>query len=232
MPSLCQSNSAFVRQNCRVAIIRVAMNYLWALLLISLCLASFCADDAVAALFARLHSHPLNRVAAFLNCVGDWPAHTMLGLAAASVAWWARRKDLTRLFLTMVLASSMAGIAVNAVRVTTGRPRPSAHVQDGFYGFKKEGKWIVWENRYKSFPSAHTATAAAFLGVAFFAGIRYGWLIAFSGLLVGCARIYSGAHHFSDVITATLLGLLFSRWAWKYMERRWGRGESAFDAKL
>ena len=195
---------------------------LGALLLIGLCLASFLADDAVAAFFTRLHSHSLNRWAAALNCIGDWPFHTALGLAAAGVAWLLGRKKPARLFLAMVLASSLAGIAVNAVRFTTGRPRPNAHVQDGFYGLKKEGRWIAWENRYKSFPSAHTATAAAFAGVALFAGIRGGWLIALFGPLVGCARIYSQAHHFSDVVTATVLGLLFSQWAWRFVERRWG----------
>jgi len=217
MPSLFQSTGACTRQKCSTV-----TKCLWALLLIGLCLGSFLADDAVAAFFMRLHSHSLNKGAAFMNCVGDWPFHTALGLASAGVAWWARRKDLARLFLAMVLASSMAGVAVNAVRFTTGRPRPNAHVQDGFYGLKKDGRWIGLENRYKSFPSAHTATAAAFAGVALFAGIRGGWLIALFGPLVGCARIYSQAHHFSDVVTATVLGLLFSCWAWRFVERRWG----------
>ena len=202
---------------------------LWALLLVGICLVSFLADHAVAAFFARLHSHSLNRWAAVLNCIGDWPAHTAFGLVAAFISWRLRRKNLMRLFLAMVLASSMAGLAVNAVRFSTGRPRPNAHVQDGFYGLKKDGKWIVWENKYKSFPSAHTATAAAFAGVALFAGIRCGWLIALFGPLIGCARIYSGAHHFSDVVTATILGLLFSCWAWNFVSRRWPIKERMAD---
>ena len=216
MPSLCQSTGACARHP-----FSTAAKCLWALLLVGLCLASFLADDAVAAFFTRLHSHSLNHWAAALNYVGDWPFHTTLGLAVAAAARWAGRKSLMRLFLAMVLASTMAGVAVNAVRFTTGRPRPNAHVRDGFYGMKKDGQWIAWENKYKSFPSAHTATAAAFAGVALFAGIRCGWLIALFGPLVGCARIYSGAHHFSDAVTATVLGLLFSCWAWRFVERRW-----------
>ncbi|MEI6561842.1 MAG: phosphatase PAP2 family protein [Verrucomicrobiota bacterium] len=225
MPSLCQSTGACAHRPCCTA-----AKYLVALLLIGLCLASFLADDAVAAFFARQHSYSLNHWAAFLNCIGDWPFHTTLGLTAAAAAWWAKRKSLMRLFLTMLLASSMAGVAVNAVRFTTGRPRPNVLVHDGFYGFKKDGKQIVWKNQYKSFPSAHTATAAAFAGVALFAGIRYGWLIALFGPLIGCARIYSGAHHFSDVVTATMLGLLFSCWAWRFVERRWGSEVDAADS--
>lgn len=190
------------------------------MLLIALCLVSFFADAAVAAFFERLHSRFLNGWASALNRLGDWPTHTAFGLAGAGAAWRMRRKDLTRLFLTMILASTLAGIAVNALRFVTGRPRPNAQVQDGFYGWQKEGAWIVWKNKYKSFPSAHTATAAAFAGVSLFAGLRYGWLIALFGPLVGCARIYSGAHHFSDVVTGILIGLLFSQWAWHFSERR------------
>ena len=222
MPSLCQRTGACARQPWLTA-----TKCLWALLLIGICLASFLADDAVAAFFVRVHSLSLNRCAATLNYVGDWPFHTAFGLVVAAAAWWRGRKDLTRLLLTMVLASTLAGVTVNAVRLTTGRARPNAHVQEGFYGVKKGGEWIVWENAYKSFPSAHTATAAAFAGVALFAGIRCGWLIALFGPLVGWARIYSHAHHFSDAVTGTLLGLLFAHWAWDFSERRWRRKAEA-----
>jgi len=194
---------------------------LLALGLILLCLASFLADDAVAAVFRAVHCRRLSTVAFLLNQIGDWSFHSVAALIAAAIAWQMRRKELARLLVTMVLASSMAGIAVNTVRLSSGRPRPSTKVQDGFYGLQKDGQWIVGKHSYQSFPSAHTATATAFAGVALFAGIRYGWLIALFGPLVGCARIYSSAHHFSDVITATVIGLLFSQWAWNFAQERW-----------
>ena len=212
---------------------KTAVKCLLALLLVLLCLASFLADNAIAADFKLLHSWFLDDLAAVLNRIGDWPIHTMLGLSVAGVAWCVHRKKLTRLLLTMVLASTLAGITVNVVRFSAGRPRPSTQVQDGFYGWQKDGKWIIGKQKYQSFPSAHTATAVAFGGVALFAGLRYGWLIALFGPLVGCARIYSGAHHFSDVVVATLIGLLFSRWAWKFAERRWRlKGDAGFQPGL
>jgi undecaprenyl-diphosphatase len=200
---------------------KIVSKCMLALLLILLCLASFLADNVVASAFESLHSRFFNNIAFVLNRVGDWPFHTVLGLLAAGVAWSLRRKALTRLLLAMVLASTMAGITINVVRVAAGRPRPSTQAQDGFYGLQKDGKWIFGSSRYQSFPSAHTATSVAFAGVALFAGLRCGWLIALFGPLVGCARIYSGAHHFSDVVTATVIGLLIARWAWKLTERRW-----------
>jgi len=222
MNSACQ-DAADSKGQCPCKIPRLLL----AFSLMALCLASFLADDAVAAFFAGLRSPSLNTLAGTLNCIGDWPAHTLFGLLAAGVAWRLRRKDVTRLFLAMILASSLAGVTVNVVRCTTGRPRPLTKAQDGFYGMRKDGKWIGFENRYQSFPSAHTATAVAFSGVVLFAGIRGGWLIALFGPLVGCARIYSRAHHFSDVVTATCIGLLFSWWAWRFVQRRWRKDQAA-----
>ena len=118
-----------------------------------------------------------------------------------------------KIVTAMLIASSMAGMVVNVVRVATGRPRPYAHVEDRFYGLKKDGRWIVRSARYKSFPSAHTATATAFVGVLLFAGIRGGWLLVLLSPAVGFARIYSDAHHFSDVMVSIILGLLLARWA-------------------
>ena len=158
----------------------------------------------------------------FLNHHGDWSTLAPLGLVLAWIARVAQRKEVARLLLVMIFASTVAGIAVNTFRWTTGRPRPHEEVQDGFYGFKKDGKWIIAKSQFQSFPSAHTATATAFVGVLLFSGIRYGWVFVLFGPLVGCARIYSRAHHFSDVVTATLLGLLVAHWACRYAERKWG----------
>jgi membrane-associated phospholipid phosphatase len=200
---------------------KTPLQWLVALSAVLLCLASFLADDAVATGFASLHCPFLNSLVFALNRLGDWPCHTALGLAAAGVLWNTGRRDLTRVIAAMILASTLTGLTVNAIRATTGRPRPCAKVQDGFYGMKKDGKWIVGKCQYQAFPSAHTATAMAFAGVALFTGFRYGWAVALFGPLVGCARIYSGAHHFSDVVVAVAIGLLFSRWSWRFVESRW-----------
>lgn len=184
------------------------------------CLLSFAADTGVGAAFARTHCVALDVLARFLNTVGDWPAHTVAGIFAMVAASLAGRRRLVLLLAAMLLASTFAGLTANAVRLSTGRPRPSTPVQDGFYGLRKEGKWIAFKNSYKAFPSAHTATAAAFGAVALIARMRGGWMVlGLFGPAVGCARIYSHAHHFSDVITSLFLGLLFAVWAWNFMNR-------------
>lgn len=184
------------------------------------CLCSFAFDQQVVLIFDRLRGPFFKTIAEFLNHLGDWPAHTAIGLVGLMVTWSSKREHLTRIIVAMLIASTVAGLTANVLRAATGRPRPGVKIEDGFYGPKKDGRWIVLKNAYKSFPSAHTATASAFGAVALFAGLRRGWLLALFGPLVGCARIYSKAHHFSDVTSAVFLGFLFAGWAWGFMAKR------------
>ncbi len=66
-----------------------------------------------------------------------------------------------------MVASTVAGVLANTMRLTTGRTRPreSPKMAQGWYGPFHEGQLTIGNSKYNSFPSGHTATAVGFAGV-------------------------------------------------------------------
>lgn len=86
----------------------------------------------------------------------------------------------------------------------------------------------------RSFPSGHVANlfAAATVLAVFFR--RRGWLAYFAAALVGYSRVYTGAHHPSDVIVTGLMSVAFTLlllallgWLWERFGGRFAPGVHA-----
>jgi membrane-associated phospholipid phosphatase len=131
----------------------------------------------------------------------DWPAHFIVGLSFAAIAWWRGSEKWTRIFLAMVIAGALAGTTAYALKFATGRVRPSVKVEKIWSGPS------VRQN-FQSFPSGHTAVTTGFFGVLFLASWRIGLRCLPIPLFVAFTRIFLGAHYFSDVVAAALLGIL------------------------
>lgn len=131
----------------------------------------------------------------------DWPAHMILGLAAAGIAWKRGSRKWTRVFFCMILAAALAGVTAYGLKITTGRVRPSVKVEKVWRGPDRR-------QNYQSFPSGHTAFSAGFFALLFFASWRLGLLSLPIPLFVGFTRIFLGAHYLSDVVASFLLGIL------------------------
>ena len=120
---------------------------------------------------------------------------------AAGAVW--RRRSWRTAAVACFLSACLAGLAVNAVRFTAGRPRPSAEMPDGFYG-------PTFKYRMQSFPSGHAATStgnAVALAIALpGAGIPVLFLSA-SGVV--WASVYSRTHYVTDVGVGAMVGVLF-----------------------
>ncbi|MGC3990824.1 MAG: phosphatase PAP2 family protein [Chthoniobacteraceae bacterium] len=200
--------------NCRFSRLPLALRLIVLALLITIGCVSFHFDHQVATLLAVKKTHFCSALALLLNHVGDWPCLAGLGFVVFLAALASRNQWLVRVLFAMLLASIVAGVMVNGVRAFSGRSRPSTKVEDQFYGIVKDGKWLVTNNQYNSFPSAHTATAIAFMGVLLFASWRFGLAAIGFALAVAWARIYSGSHHFSDVTVSIVMGLITARWSW------------------
>ena len=163
--------------------------------------ASFYFDDLVRDFIAQHQNPGMRNFMRNVSRFGDWPEHFALGLILAAVAWWRGNKKWTRIFLSMLIALSIAGLAGRAIKVTTGRARPSVKSEQAWNGPRLSSK-------YHAFPSGHVVASTAFFGVLTFASWRIGLPCLLIPMLIGFSRIYGGAHYLSDVVCAAVLGML------------------------
>lgn len=155
-----------------------------------------------------------------VSCYGDWPELMLFGGAGWFVARRTRSVRWQRLFLSAMIASTLAGMTVNASRLTTGRTRPRAEAPQGWYGSRHDGRWLIGKADFNSFPSGHTATAVGFAGVLLFGAPAWGSVtIAIAGL-IAYSRILLGAHHPSDVVAATVIALAVAWAVWEFLGKR------------
>ncbi len=164
------------------------------------------------------------RFHATVRKLGDWPP---LMAAAAAVLLFARlrrNKKWCRILVAAMVASTLAGILANASRLTTGRTRPreSPRIEQGFYGLRHEGKWIVGNSGFNSFPSGHTATAFGFAFGVLFAAPAWGIVVLAGAVVVAWSSLAIGAHHPSDVLVSILLSGLVAWGVTRWMASRGG----------
>ena len=162
---------------------------------------AFYLDDTV---WHFIMQHQTRAMRSFMRNVsrfGDWPSHVALGLLLLGIAWWRSSKKWMRIFLSMLLAMALAGIAGHVIKRAVPRARPSV---------KSELRWggPRFSTKYHAFPSGHVAASTAFFGVLIFARRRIGLACLPIPILIGLSRMYIGAHYLSDVVCAAVLGIL------------------------
>jgi len=162
---------------------------------------SFYFDDVLSDFIAQHQNPGMRNFMRNVSRFGDWPEHFALGLILAAVAWWRGNKKWTRIFLSMLIALSIAGLAGRAIKVTTGRARPSVKSEQAWNGPRLSSK-------YHAFPSGHVVASTAFFAVLTFASWPIGLPCLLIPMLIGFSRIYGGAHYLSDVVCAAVLGML------------------------
>lgn len=163
--------------------------------------AAFYLDDTVWHFILEHQNHALRSFMRNVSRFGDWPFHVALGLLLLGIAWRRGSKKWTRIFLSMLLAMAIAGIAGDVIKRAIPRARPSV---------KSELRWggPRFNTKYHSFPSGHVAASMAFFGVLIFARRRIGLACLPIPILIGLSRMYIGAHYLSDVVCAAVLGIL------------------------
>jgi undecaprenyl-diphosphatase len=197
---------------------------LWLALLVGAAIVGFWLDPMVVQMVAEHSNKALKSLAWFLSKVGDWPE--LMVLAAAALFVVRRNRQLVVVIFSMMIAATLAGAAVNSVRLLSGRARPNnTEVTPGWYGVSHQGQWLFGKDKYHSFPSGHTGSALAYFGVLGFAFRRWSWGFLLLGLAIGWSRIYLNVHYLSDVMVGGVVGLFFAQLTWQrirpWLEERW-----------
>ena len=162
---------------------------------------SFHFDDSVRE-FMIEHQNPATRnFMRYVSLLGDWPSHAAVGLVLLGLAWRRGSQKWTRIFLAMLLAMMLAGVAGTVIKRTVPRARPSVHAETRWGG-------PHFSSKYHSFPSGHVGASIAFFGVLLIARRRIGLACLPIPILIGVSRMYIGAHYLSDVLCAAVLGTL------------------------
>jgi len=132
-----------------------------------------------------------------------------------------KSKPLGRLVLTAIVATLLAAIAVNIVRVGSGRPRPSARIKT------QEADRLTGPSlryAYQSFPSGHTASAFAGATALIVCSPVLGVIPVLSAICVGGSSWISASHYVADVFAGASIGILFGLAFGLGFRRRGGLG--------
>jgi membrane-associated phospholipid phosphatase len=163
--------------------------------------AAFHFDHAMLNFIAQHQDRLANRMMNKISYFGDWPEHFAVGLLLAGIAWWRGSKKWTRIFLAMLIALAVAGLAGRVIKISTGRARPSVKTEEVWEGPR-------FSSKFHAFPSGHVAASTAFFAVLLLANWRIGLASLPIPLLIGFSRMYVAAHYLSDVVFAAVLGVL------------------------
>ncbi len=156
-------------------------------------------DDALFARWHRTETPRLDRVLPPLSRAAD---HGVLWLGVAGVLWASGRPELRRAALRGLGGLALASAATNGPgKWLTARPRPAGDVVT-------VARRLVRPPRTSSFPSGHSASAAAFAtGVALEQpGVAVGVGVLAAG--VAASRVHTGAHYPGDVLAGLAVGAL------------------------
>jgi len=163
--------------------------------------ASFYFDDSVRHFIMQHQNRAMRNFMRYVSLFGDWPSHILVGLFLLGFAWRRGNKQWTRIFLAMVIAMSLAGVAGTVIKRTVPRARPSVYTDTRWGGPR-------FSSKYHSFPSGHVGASTAFFGVLLIARRRVGLACLPIPILIGFSRMYIGAHYLSDVVCAAVMGTL------------------------
>src|SRR5438045_238479 len=163
------------------------------------------------------HQSPgLHNLMRNISRFGDWLDHFLVGLALFSVARWRGNKKWARIFLSMLIALSIAGLAGRAIKVTTGRARPSVKAEQVWNG----PRWT--DSKFHSFPSGHVDASVGFFAVLLLSKWSIGLPCLAIPVVFGCSRLYLESHSLSVLRCPTLLGIASAIVVIKLIEPRLG----------
>jgi undecaprenyl-diphosphatase len=180
----------------------------------------FASDEWLRAQRSLLPGRFWSGLAQSLSLCGNGGFLIPVGLLAALGCHRASHPRAARVLVMIMVSGILAGLAGTSLRSVIGRTRPEVPVEQGWFGPRKEGRWLVGRYAYAAFPSGHASIAAGVGFMAFVGSRRAGAAGVVFSLAVAWSRFHLGAHRASDVwagwmlgaATAFLLGPMGRRW--------------------
>jgi membrane-associated phospholipid phosphatase len=165
--------------------------------------------DAPVAQALSVHSNPfLASFAHFVSRLGEGWVVAVAGLLCAAGLSLAGRANAARIVFLVAAVGLLTGATATLLRSVIGRTRPNAHVVQGVYGIRYDSHWIIGRSEFGSFPSGHAATVVGLAAAAWMLNRRFGIATGAYAALVSWSRIAQGVHHFSDIVAASILGIV------------------------
>jgi len=162
------------------------------------------ADIAAAETLARHRDHPAVKALGKLSELGDQPPLFALSGAVLAAGLLTRRPRLAEAGARMLAAMTLATLAKGRIKKAVSRTRPNVLMDRGEYrtmtGGPDEGPW-------NSFPSGHTAGAAAVARALLRVYPRAGAAAAPVAAGIALVQVPRGAHYPLDVAGGLLVGL-------------------------
>jgi membrane-associated phospholipid phosphatase len=156
---------------------------------------------------ADIYSHDWGRMLRVLGFLPLW-------MIAAIALWLQERPAAARRPLALFLSPAFGGLAAEVLKLILRRERPGAH--NGEYYFRP-----VTERTFSTsglaLPSSHALVAfgaAAILSQLFPRAWIVWWALAWG---CGLSRMAAGAHFFSDVMVAAIVGWIVGRLVGKWL---------------
>jgi len=184
--------------------------------------AAFYLDDSVWTFIANHQNRAMRDLMRYVSLFGDWPSHVALGLLLLAIAWIRGSQRWRRIFLSMLIAMAIAGLAGTVIKRTVPRARPSVQSEFRWGGPR-------FSSKYHAFPSGHVLASTAFFGVLIFTRRRIGLACLPVPILIGVSRMYIGAHYLSDVVCAAILGIFCAAVVAHFLLRQIANRKSAIE---
>ena len=175
---------------------------------------AFYFDGAVRDFMAAHQTRTVHALMLNVSRFGDWPEHFLVGLLLLGVMWTRGNKQWQAILIGMLIALAIAGLTGRAIKVTTGRARPSVKAEQMWNGPHFS------DSKYHSFPSGHVDASMGFFGVLLLARRRAGLACLPIPILIGFSRLYLGAHWFSDVVCAGVIGIVSALLVWHFVRKQ------------
>ena len=150
---------------------------------------------------ADIYSHDWGRMLRVLGFLPLW-------FAAALALWLQERPNGARRAAALALSPALAGLAAELLKLILRRERPGAH--NGEYYFRPFDE-RTFSTSGLAMPSSHALVAfgaAAILSQLFPRARVVWWALAWG---CGISRMAAGAHFFSDIMVAAIVGWIVGR---------------------